>query len=175
MIHILTPLAPNKKVSEIAEKMLLSQTVQCRRFTHCQPGNFSHRRLHESFNRNVLKNYATNPYTVWMDHDVVLSDPEQLERCIKYLKDHDDLGGVAIDTKGINTKRAEMKGHVVVACVVMRGWIARTLEYRPWTASGEDSDLACNCHAINNDMKYARTDIRMPLAYKHDEKATEIK
>lgn len=171
MVHILTPLRKGAVIPEEAEKMLAAQTVVCRRLTHCVPDEYEHPRLHEAANRNVLKQHATNPYAVWMDHDVVPGDKGQIERACEYLRYNDHIGGVAIDTKDTNTGRAERVGHVVIAFVVMRGWIARSLEYRTWKADGSS---ACLCQFVNYDMKN-RVDICMPLVYMPGEHATETK
>lgn len=159
------------KIPEEAHDIINTQTVETRRFTYCDKNEYEVRREHEAANRNHLKYYSTNPYTVWMDHDVVPSDERQIERACLYLKDHDTIGGVAIDTKNTHIIKKQDMGHVVIAFVVMRGWIARALDYRPFAASGEKP---CLCLNVNNDMKY-RPDICMPLVYMPGERAIEIK
>jgi hypothetical protein len=145
MIHVLIPLAPTHRICNKVQAGLDLQMEVHQVFTWCDPATGLTPRAHEMLNRNSLKVYISEPYTVMMDSDVVLIDPRTFYRMSCELEWNTDIDAVAVDTKGINQKLETERGHVIIACVMYRSEVLRKLHFR-------SEDGRCCCYAVNRDI-----------------------
>jgi hypothetical protein len=92
--------------------------------------------------------HASAPYTLLLDADVVLVDPQTAEKMIAYLEEFPDLA-VAVDTKGMSEgrrARATAIGHTVIACLMIRKEVLDMLDFEHlvYTTKNERrKELAC--------------------------------
>lgn len=141
MIHILTPIRKGEQLACDVSK----QTVPCKQFTHsCDLEN---RRDNEAYNRNQLKQYASEPYTCLLDADVILPD-NALEKMAAFLDKH-PFPAVAIDTK----QRRETElcndtevGHTIIACMLFRKKVLDMITFGPLNLTYNHPDLAADVY-----------------------------
>jgi len=184
MISILTP----KRATDVYSCDVTAQTVPCVRYSHST--GLPNMRDDEAVNRNELKQYASTPYTVLMDCDVVLTDPTTLEQMVKFLDDYSDVPAVAVDTKGQDDDslaRACDIGHTVIALIMIRKPILDMIVFshiKAFNKYGDDfrqracirtpeiKKGLCGCMAVNRQI---RSFTGWPVPYLRGVRATEKK
>lgn len=180
MISVLTPI---RKEEECADD-LSTQTVDCHRFVHsCE---LTDRRENEAFNRERLKTYASYPYTLLLDADVVFDEPTTVEQMI-HLLDVFPFGGVAVDTKKRNDGqlcRDSDVGHTVIACLMIRKELLDAVIFLPLDFLAVDDEVRklicmraepagqkCVCRRVNAQV---RAMTGYPIPYLRNVKAREV-
>lgn len=156
-MNILIPTRKNEKIKSEVKKGIKNQTIFCKIFTYADSENYNHKREHEAANRNYLKRYASYPYTVYMDSDVVMTNEKTIENMQEYLNNH-ETDAVAINTKPkiLDSehliKRREQNKHIVESLFMIR---TKLLETFKWTYQKDQ----CLCKQLNNNFKirYLRT------------------
>lgn len=181
MIHVLTPL----RQSETAVYDVAQQSVPCRRFVHtCELPN---RRDNEALNRNSLRCYASEPYTVLMDADVVLTQRDTIAEMARFLDDYPLFGAVAVDTKGRadgQLARDSDVGHTIIALMMVRKEILTAVFFEHLVVATQDKALksrihmreypehdACLCSNVNLQIR-TMTGVKIP--YLKGVKAVEV-
>jgi hypothetical protein len=121
MINILVPLADGRKLSSNTIKSIAMQTNECNIIAISRPEGGRDGFLQaQCYNMNLLKKYASEPYTFYMDNDVILSSPIDIACCMGFLIHNEEFDAVALDTKGGNIRKREAMGHVVTAAFMVR-------------------------------------------------------
>jgi hypothetical protein len=159
-MNILIPLADGRVIASETIKSIAMQTVDCNIVAISRPAGLGSEILQaQCYNMNLLKKYASTPYTFYMDNDVVLSSKTDIEDCTNFLGDHAEFDAVALDTKGGNIRKREAMGHVVIAATLIR---SSFLENYSFFSNGN----ACQCVDFN---------IRAKVKYLDDRRLTEIR
>jgi hypothetical protein len=110
-------------------------------------------------NMNLLKRFASDPYTIFMDDDVVLSGPTDLFDMECFLDENPEYDAVAYDTKYTNIENSTKLKHVICAIFMIR---KSTLDN--YTFASKDGQ--CQCMDVNEKLK---------IRYLDDRRLTEIK
>lgn len=160
-MNILMPLTKGRFIHSDVIAGIAMQTIQCNVFAHCSekefPTVYGRNRGHEAENRNVLKQYACNSYTMLMNMDIILTSNHDVEDLIKGLDTMPDIEALALDTKGLCEKgieKHERNGHVVMACMIIRSDVLKNITFR------QLDDRSCLCKALNIDCKIKYLDGR---------------
>lgn len=163
MIHVLTPI----RAGESLAYDITQQSVKCKRFTHCSDAP-EERRENEATNREALKEFATDPYTILMDADVVLDSNDAFEKMIAFMKKH-PFPAAVVDTKGRAPDQlchASESGHAVIALTIIRADVLRTITFAPLYVKYNHEDLindaylwfppesqGCLCVSVNRQIR----------------------
>lgn len=117
-------------------------------------------RASEAGNRNLLKQYASDPFVFYCDSDVVFTSNSDVSDSIKFLIENPDWDAVALNTKeSQNINMAMDLKHVPIACVCIR-----TSALREYTFTGNHDE--CCCIDFNKKLK---------IRYLDDRKLIEVK
>ena len=148
-LNILIP----TRIGEILPRQVVDsiemQTVKCNYITYASPKIFpvtrGRGREHEAENRNCLKKYASNPYTIYIDSDVIFTSKYDVEHLIAGIE-ISTFDALALDTKGIDIKDRENAKHVIIACFIIKTEILRKTIFR---FDGKN----CLCKTFNQDCR----------------------
>ena len=159
MMTVLIPLAPGTEPHPDTLTSIARQSVPCEVVTRSLPyrvrasQRMLRKRTNECDNRNALMPEASRPYAMYVDSDVVLAGPNDVCDCIVFLDNHRDLDAVALDTKHQDIRKAELRRHVCVACLMIRteAWAGFQ-----WTATVDQ----CSCMCVNEWMRVRYLDDR---------------
>lgn len=151
-MNILMPLGPGYTISKDVLNAIFMQTVQC---FLCVKENLEikEKRSNEMANRNDLKRFASAPYTLCMDSNVILSSPFDVNDMVNFMNLNDNYDAVALDTKGINIDMATIDRHVVIACMMVRFPVLQQLTFR-------QEKNECLCYCVNRDIRICYLDSR---------------
>ena len=146
MIAILIPLANGMTVPQATVDSILLQTVCCKIVEHSSPlistgERLLDKRLNECHNRNMLLPSASEPYALFLNHDVVLG-PTDVADCCEFLDAHPEWDAVALNTKSVSIEAQEIDKHVCCACLMI--CTERWRNYH-WAATLDK----CSCRDVN--------------------------
>lgn len=162
-MNILIPLAPGQQPHPETLRSISAQTIDCSVLTHTSPllktgDRLLDKRINECANRNSLMLKASKPHALFLNHNVVLSSPRDVADCIDYLDMHPEKAAVAMDTKGQDLQKAELRGHVCCAAIMIRSDIWEGFQ---WDATTN----RCSCMCVNE---------RFRVRYLDDRKLREV-
>jgi hypothetical protein len=121
-VNILIPLADGRALHYTTIRSIAAQTMQCNVIPLSRPEGYGPEGilLAQAANMNLLKPFASYPYTGYMDNDVYFTNSNQVEMALSFLSENPTIDAVALDTKGGNLKKRAEKKHVVIACFFIR-------------------------------------------------------
>ncbi len=107
----------------------------------------SERNKRQAGNMTKLIKKASYPFCVFMDSDVLPSDPMTIELCINHLVKNESLDAVAVDTKFINTRRQKLQNHVLISFMCVRTNVLKG--YKFVGGNNQNGELKCCCLDFN--------------------------
>lgn len=159
-MNILIPLADGHPIPKAVMAGICSQPGNINVYVVSRPepdprNNYPHdRHAAQCENMNLLKKYASFPYTVYMDRDVVLTSDHDISDMASFLDAHEEYDAVALNTKAINCLEYKEKNkHVIVACMCVR---TSSLDGYTFVSNGNE----CPCLDFNRRMKIKYLDNR---------------
>jgi hypothetical protein len=159
-MNILIPLADGHKISKRVMLSICMQNVDCDIYVVSRPGptiatNYPHsRHVAQCENMNLLKQYASSPFTVYMDGDVELGSPCDISDMCTWLANNEVYDAVALNTKNIDClSYKEQTGHVIIACMCIRKLSLDTYTFKSYKHE-------CPCINLNRNLKIKYLDDR---------------
>lgn len=151
-ITILTACADGHSEPYEACQSRSMQTVPNERVFISRPKNEDH---HKSENkcRNIARKYATGKYTIFMDSDVVMTSPTDIEDAIAWMREHPEYDAGAYNTKPGSAYDPNYP-HVCVAWMIVRTEVLLTREWRFMPGN-------CSCTPFGIDNRIAYIDDRI--------------
>jgi hypothetical protein len=136
------------------------QDIDCDVYIVSRPGptiatNHPHdRHVAQCENMNLLKKYASSPFTVYMDNDVEFGSPYDVSDMCQWLVENSEYDAVALNTKNISClSYKEKTGHVIIACMCIR---KSSLDLYTFKSHGHE----CPCIDLNRNLKIKYLDNR---------------
>jgi hypothetical protein len=98
--------------------------------------------------RNLLKEYASDPYTFYMDSDVECTSSHDLSDCITFLDSHTEWDAVVLDTK-----TRIQKPNVIIAFMCIRKTVLDTYTFMA-------TNRECCCRDVDKKLRVRYLDDR---------------
>jgi len=121
MITVLMPLADGHAIHPDVLAGIVMQSVESHLIPISRP-ELENKRVSEAVCRRLLTKYATHPYSVFLDSDVVFVTRNDIQDAITFMDEHQE-----VDIGAYNSKRLPPRGHVPIGCAIVR--TDRILDY----------------------------------------------
>jgi len=159
-MNILIPLADGHPIPKAVMAGICAQAGDNKVYVISRPEpdptkNYPHdRHMAQCENMNLLKKYASFPYTLYMDRDVVFTSDHDLSDMASWLDAHEDYDAIALNTKNINCLEYKEKNrHVIIACMCIR---QLSLDKYTFVSNGNE----CPCLDLNRRLRIKYLDSR---------------
>lgn len=123
MTTILMPIADGQGLHSHVVNGLGMQNVKYNLRIISRPRNEICQTISECESRNLLRKYASEDVTIWMDSDVVLTSPNDIKDAVAFLYNHHEWEAGAFDTRGL------WREHISIAFMAVRTHWVKAIDF----------------------------------------------
>lgn len=160
-ITILIPAADGHALRSETVRSIAMQSIPCDVVVISRSQvDACHYRREEAINRNLLRRFSSSPYAVMMDTRKAFTSDHDVADMVAFLDAYPEWDAVALDTKGINIRKAEAAGHVDIGCMCVR---TEKLQGFEWRIDRDQHE--CCCKDVNEKLKIRYLDDRKLIEF----------